>query len=416
MTRLLRAILLVLLAAVAARRAAADDQGCGVCHGKERVDFGKSVHRGADVGCVVCHGGDPSAVDDKEKAHAASKGFRGKVSRRDVAQACGACHADVARMRPFGLRTDALAEYRTSRHGKAMLEKGDVEAATCTDCHGVHDVRAVKDPASPAFHQSVPATCGKCHGDADLMKRHGIQTTAVHDFAASVHGRMLAAGKPGVPSCADCHDAHAATPPGAGEVADVCGACHSEIRDRFRESPHASRTARGSMKECVTCHGNHAVQLPDYSLFDAVDDAKIAGHGGTRCLTCHDPSKPEDRGAQTAIAFGKGLRAADADVAEAKARVDAVESEGFRVDDERAALERARNDLRRVVPLTHTVDRKRVESMLLSIRSRVQQARTGCEAKVREERDRRIFGTVAGVVLLGVAGVLALRGRSARKT
>jgi len=415
MRRWIAAVLVLFAAFAAARTALAGGEGCGVCHGKERVDFDKSIHRDVDVGCVVCHGGDPSAVEDKTAAHSVAKGYRGKLSRKDVAEACGACHADVARMRPFGLRTDALAAYRISHHGKAMLEKGDESAATCTDCHGVHEVRRVKDPASPAFHQSVPATCGKCHGDAELMKRHGIETHATRDFAASIHGQKLAAGATGVPSCADCHDAHAATPPGAGEVADVCGMCHGETRDRFRESPHAMAFARTGMKQCVTCHGNHAVRLPDYSLFDATDDAKIEGHGGTRCLSCHDAGKPDDKGAQTALAFGKGLREAHADLADAKSRVDAVESDGFRAEDERAALQRAEKDLARIVPLTHAADRKRVETLLLSIRSRVQEARTGCDARVREERDRRIFGTVAGVVLLGIAGVLALRGRGARK-
>lgn len=412
-----RTIVLVFAALVAfAAAASAGDEGCGVCHGAERVSFEKSIHRGAAVGCVVCHGGDPTAVESKELAHSAAKGFRGRLERRDVALVCGTCHADVARMRPYGLRTDALAAYGISHHGKAMLAKSDSEAATCTDCHGVHDVLSVKDPASPAFHRNVPATCGKCHGDDALMKRHGIETHAVADFGASVHGRRLADGKEGVPSCADCHDAHAATPPGASEVADVCGTCHGEIRDRFRESPHAAAFARAGMKQCVTCHGNHAVALPDYSLFDAAGDAKsVDGHGGTHCLACHDPGKPEDRGAQTAVAFGKGLREAEADAAEATTRVDAVAALGFHVEDERQALARAKGDLARVVPLTHTVDGKRVDAVLRSVRSRVQNVRAGCDAKVVEERDRRIFGSALGVVLLGVAGVLGLRRRIARK-
>ena len=407
-------ILAAALVAFAAQAAAAEE-GCGVCHGAERVQSDASVHRSGEVGCATCHGGDPAVTDAKELAHAAARGFRGKLPRRDVAVACGTCHADVARMRPFGLRTDALAAYRTSHHGKAMLERGDTEAATCTDCHGVHDVRRVKDPGSPAYRVNVPALCGRCHGDKELMKRHGIESQAVTDFAASVHGSQLARGEPGVPSCADCHDAHAAAPPGALEVADVCGSCHREIRDRFRESPHLAASRRGSMHECITCHGNHAVQHPDYALFDATTDAKGEEHGGTRCLSCHDATKPGDRGAQTAIAFGRGLREAETELRAAALRVDAVEAEGFHVDDERESLERARRELVRTVPLAHTVDRTRVEGELRRIHSLVEQAIAGCDGIVREERDRRIFGSVAGAVLLGIAGVLGLRRRMARK-
>jgi len=415
--RSLATLLCAAVLAIFASAAIADDGGCGVCHGAERVTFGASIHSSAEVGCVTCHGGDAAVVDSKEKAHAADKGFRGKLGRLDVAETCGNCHADVARMRPFALRTDALAAYRASHHGKATFGKRDAEAATCSDCHGVHDVRRVKDPLSPAFHQNVPSTCAKCHDDAALMKRHGIVSHAVADYAKSVHGTLLARGEPGVPSCADCHDAHAASPPGALEVADVCGACHRETRDRFRDSPHAVASKSGGMHECITCHGNHAVERPGFQLFDATSDAvaEADGHGGTRCLTCHDPAKPADKGAATAIAFGSGLRDADAEVRDATARVDAVEAKGFHVDAERDALDRARRALIAALPLTHTANRSLVERELRIAHSFVAQAEFGCDGMVRQERDRRIFGSVAGVVLLGIAGVLALRRRIARK-
>lgn len=424
--RVLAALVFVLATAGAALAGPGAQDGCGICHGKERVQFESSVHRSADFGCVTCHGGDPAAVDSKEAAHAASKGYRGAPARRDVADACGSCHADVRRMRPFSLRTDALAAYRTSHHGVAMLEKGLADAATCSDCHGVHDVLRVSDPKSPSHRVNVPATCGRCHGDAAMMKRHGIETHAVADFAESVHGAKLARGERGVPSCADCHDAHAATPPGANEVADVCGNCHRETRDRFRESPHAAASARGAMRQCVTCHGNHSVGHPDYALFDAPDAAdggadgnakKDAANdrGGTRCLSCHDASKPDDRGAEVAKRFGADLRASESELDAADLRVDLLSADGFHVADERAALGRARRELAAAVPLTHAVDVPRVEGALRHVRSLVHEALAGCDGKVREARDRRIFGSAAGLVLLVASAFLVLRGRGARR-
>jgi hypothetical protein len=401
------------LVLAAAAPALSAEEGCTVCHGAEQVQLVGSIHRSAEMSCVTCHGGDPAAVESKEAAHAADKGFRGKLSRKDVVESCGNCHADVTRMRPFGLRTDELAEYRASHHGKAVLEKGDADAATCADCHGVHDVRRVKDPQSPAWRANVPATCGRCHGDEALMKRHGITSSAVKDYEGSVHGVRLARGEPGVPTCADCHDAHAATPPGANEVADVCGTCHRETHDRFRESPHFAASRRGSMRQCVTCHGNHAVHAPNHALFDAAADAPEGSGGGTRCLSCHDAAKPEDKGAQTALAFGRGLRDAEAALRDAEARVDRVESSGFHVDDERDSLDKARRGIVHVLPLAHTVDRARVEAELRHVRSFVTDALNGCDEVERQRRDRRIFGAVAGGLMLGVAGVLALRRRIA---
>jgi hypothetical protein len=61
------------------------------------------------------------------------------------------------------------------------------------------------------------------------------------------------------------------------------------------------------------------------------------------------------------------------------------------------------------------VDLARVEAELRRVRSFAKEALTGCDGIVRRQRDRRIFGGVAGVVLLGVAGVLALRRRAAVK-
>ena len=386
----------------------ASPEGCGVCHGRERVLHRDSIHAEADVGCVACHGGDPAHAESKADAHAAAAGYRGRVTRRDVPEVCGTCHADVARMRPFALRTDVLAVYRTSHHGTAVLEQGRLDAAVCTDCHGTHDVLRTKDARSPAFRVNVPATCGRCHGDAALMSAHGLDTRAPEEFAGSVHGQRLAEGAPGVPSCADCHDAHAAAPPGAQEVADVCGHCHVETRDRFRESPHAAASASGAMEQCVTCHGNHAVGQPDFDRFDQVsteDDGT-----GARCLDCH----AGDGGEKVAREFGAGFRNADTLLRRARGQIDAMAASGFYADDERESLSRAERELVRAVPLSHTVDAARIEGSLRRVRSLVDEALLGREKRLRDARDRRIYGSVGGALLLGIAWFMALWRRKVR--
>jgi hypothetical protein len=396
------AAVVVLFAAVAARA----EEGCGVCHGAERVQHETSVHADAGMGCIECHGGDPSQVETREAAHAADKGYLGPIARKDVPERCGTCHADVARMRPFGLRTDALAAYRTSHHGKALSEKGDEDVAVCTDCHGVHEVRPTDDPASPAFRTNVPETCGRCHADPELMEPRGLETGAPAAFAMSVHGQRLAEGAPGVPSCADCHDAHAAAPPGTSEVSDVCGHCHVETRERFRESPHYEASRRGSMQQCVTCHGNHSVAAPDFDLFDAAaeeDDDET----GVHCFACHE-SGEEDPGHAVALAFGRGFRTAAARLDHAEGMVDAMAAAGFYADDERDSLARARRELVRAVPLTHAVDLPQIEASLRRVGSLVDEALLGRETKLREARDRRIYGTVTAFVLLGIAWFMAL--------
>jgi predicted CXXCH cytochrome family protein len=316
-------------------------------------------------------------------------------------------------MRPFGLRADALAAYRSSHHGQAVLEKGSVDAPTCTECHGVHDVRRKSDPLSPAHPANVPETCGGCHADTERMERSGLTANAPAEFARSVHGRELAEGTEGVPSCADCHDAHAAAPPGAAEVADVCGTCHETIRLRFREGPHLAAFEKQGLSQCVTCHGNHGVDRPRYDLFDATNGDEAAGGQGARCLSCHDG--PDDAGGDVARAFGSGFRGADERLVVAWEQITALAAAGFYADEERETLDRARVALERAVPLSHAVDLPRIDASLRRVESLIDEALLGREKKLRWARDRRIYGTLAGIILLGMSWFLALRRRRVRR-
>ncbi|NUN52915.1 MAG: hypothetical protein HUU06_09050 [Planctomycetaceae bacterium] len=214
-----------------------------------------------------------------------------------------------------------------------------------------------------------------------------------------------------MPNCASCHDAHAAAPPGSGEVASVCGACHRDALEMFRRSPHFAVSLRGEMKQCVTCHGNHAVGLPDYDLFDRPPPKDADPNRGTGCVSCHDIADAGDRGGVVAAALGKGFRETDAKLRDAKARVDDVASRGFFVEDERESLAQARRELVQAVPLAHTADLPAIQLALRRSHSFVDEALVGVEGKIREERDRRILGSFGALVLFVIAGFLALRRR-----
>ena len=60
------------------------------------------------------------------KAHQAKDDFRAVKSPADIPDFCGRCHSNIEYMRHFNPspRTDQLAEYWTSGHGK-QLKKGD---------------------------------------------------------------------------------------------------------------------------------------------------------------------------------------------------------------------------------------------------------------------------------------------------
>lgn len=313
-----------------------DAAGCAKCHEKEFKAEQGAAHPPRAASCTDCHGGDPRATD-KERAH--GPGYLGKIARPAVPALCGKCHSDPRRMNPTGLPTDQHAQYLTSRHGEA-LAGGRLEAAVCTDCHGVHGIRGSRDPASPVHRTRVPATCGRCHSDPGLMGRLGHPADAEKLYRESVHGRLLAGGAdPSAPHCATCHGNHGAVPPGVEDVGRVCGKCHVPQKAHFEASPHAFYARDGAFKECVTCHANHRI---------VSTRAEVEG----RCAPCHEAADKEMvkwRELQDLV------RAARGRFEKTSGRVERLAGAGFHADDERAALEQVRTSLLQLAPLQHTL-------------------------------------------------------------
>jgi cytochrome c553 len=237
---------------------------CVTCHPSQRDEQAKSVH--ATFRCQECHQGEASyavAPSDLSKYVDAAGGslpafdhgasFAGKPSRAEVPRFCGECHANVERMNPYGLRTDQLARYWTSSHGKTLAEKGDDRVAVCIDCHGSHDVMPGREPASKTYPLNVPETCGQCHEDATLMAAFDLPVAVMAEYRESVHGQLLFEQQDtGAPTCATCHGNHSAVPPGFATVGAVCGQCHQHAAENFATSIHATLPEH---KGCVQCHG-----------------------------------------------------------------------------------------------------------------------------------------------------------------
>ena len=120
------------------------------------------MHWQKGVRCQDCHGGDPTVAEIK--AHQAKDDFRAIKSPADIPDFCGRCHSNIEYMRHFNPspRTDQLAEYWTSGHGKQLKATGDAKVATCISCHDQphgnaidlkpHGIRPVNEPASPVYH------------------------------------------------------------------------------------------------------------------------------------------------------------------------------------------------------------------------------------------------------------------------
>ena len=294
-----RLALVALLAtpALAGAQQLPTSQVCIDCHLKqtdERLsapakNVREDIHAQKGIGCLDCHGNVTQHGADPRNI-TPGVGFLSKPARRDIPALCGRCHSDAAFMKRFNpmLRVDQVAEYRTSVHGKRLLEMGDTSVATCVDCHPAHRILPPSDPESSVYPTHVPETCGRCHSDSTRMARYGIPTNQVRLWTESVHGQdMLKQGDLSAPACNDCHGNHGAAPPGVADVPHVCSQCHATVADFFAGNGHDSIFTANKLPGCVTCHSNHGIVQPAEST--------LTERAHSVCGKCHDPSTPAGR-------------------------------------------------------------------------------------------------------------------------
>jgi hypothetical protein len=323
-----------LLAATAAVRA--QTISCLNCHINEMRLFSASAHAQAGLNCVDCHGGDPKITD--ETAHATDN-FRSPGTKQGIAELCASCHGDVRRMNPYGLPTDQLDRYKTSKHGEQLFAHNDQKVAVCTDCHGAHDILSPKTPASRVYPTNISQTCGRCHANALLMDPYKLPSDVVALYKTSYHATMLfEKGDLSAPTCVTCHGSHGASPPGTAQVGEVCGKCHVRQRELFDKSPHAELAAAGLFNQCVSCHGNHGIQKASVGLF------------ATTCIQCHakDPKQLQLRDQLAGL-----IHRAQADYTNALTAVHEATVRGLATDDEQLLLQEAKTQVTQLEAMQH---------------------------------------------------------------
>lgn len=206
--------------------------------------FEDSVHGAALRGgkaeaanCVDCHG-----AHEMNRALTADA----RLNKQHVAGTCSSCHKKAA------------IAFDESVHAEA-LRKGNADSATCTNCHGEHEILAKKNPASPVHATNVAQqVCADCHASLKLTKKYGIASHAFETFSDSYHGLAVRGGAVEVVNCASCHSSHAIkseTDPAStihrDNLAKTCGECHPGANTRFalgkvHVSPEAGTGKGGS--------------------------------------------------------------------------------------------------------------------------------------------------------------------------
>lgn len=211
---------------------------------------------------------------------------------------CLSCHADLTDEHPdneiaalpvncSSCHERQYATYDASVHGRAV-QAGDAGAPSCQDCHGSHEIISPLVLQSPLHVSRQAETCGACHEEAAA------------EYAASIHGKALAAGVRDAPTCTDCHSEHRIESLSNGAARkiseEVCSRCHASERlntkyrlptDRvrtFRDSYHglASRYDATLAANCGSCHGHHKV-LPSSDPESTIHKANLVA----TCGQCH---------------------------------------------------------------------------------------------------------------------------------
>lgn len=270
-----------------------DDLACVICHSdtEEEISFSSgeslSVQIDPDVIahsvhgmtaeqpliCTDCH----QPVNDYKFPHEPIETIDYRGYQLEKAVSCERCH--------------------TAPHVDSHLK----EDATCTDCHGSHDVQPQVDVqacadchvqaevgvmetavltniiASGMFGQEANSDyCLSCHSQPDLTMEfangdvNSITVDAAH-LAESVHGtdnswQALA--------CNDCHTISSfphepITATTAREYSieqhTVCQRCHEENYAKTMDNVHGEALASGTMEAavCTDCHGSHDTPTPD---------------------------------------------------------------------------------------------------------------------------------------------------------
>jgi cytochrome b subunit of formate dehydrogenase len=263
---------------------------CAKCHGDINLRFLQSDHgvaltRGVKSApsCIDCHG---------EHGVQSSRESSSVTAHNHQAQMCLSCHLDKPEVRErVGPSAGFVSSYEKSVHGQAV-KAGNDSAATCTDCHGSHNMKKGSNPTSSVAKKNIAGTCAKCHREIHAQ------------YVGSIHGQALARGVTASPTCTDCHGEHNILSPqdvhspvaAANVSSQVCSPCHASVKltqkyglagDRFQsfeDSFHGLAQRAGSVEvaNCASCHGVHDIK-PSTDPSSRISSENLI----RTCGTCH---------------------------------------------------------------------------------------------------------------------------------
>ncbi len=257
-------------------------EACAACHADIAKDFRHAFHAQQGVECEQCHG--PGSL------HVQGGGDVSKIisfrqrSATDANGVCLSCHA----------RDERIRNWMTGPHASNQVR--------CIDCHQTHNYGAKAGSPGAAFVDVMtPGRVGNVENLVPETKAMMQPRWQANDACLKCHQTERAQMslpyhhplREGKMSCADCHDPHGG--PGGNNLRtantnQLCLSCHAQYRGPFAYQ-HPPVT-----ENCMTCHTAHG--SPNTNLLTVSEPALClqchAGHHNgaglpisDRCTNCH---------------------------------------------------------------------------------------------------------------------------------
>ncbi|WP_035058021.1 cytochrome c [Desulfuromonas sp. TF] len=240
--------------------------------------------------------------------------------------------------------------------------------------------------AAPGFVRAQETVCIECH-----KAQPGRLGEPVEAWRSSIHAAN------GV-SCHGCHGgdptdfAMAMSPergfvgvPAKEEIPDFCGRCHVGVQEDYLNSAHGQALDAGG-PQCVTCHGNHAVQKATQELINQQD-----------CTRCHEYGRAEE--IKTAVTETDRMITSLGDDLNSLHRLGIATKE---MEDRLFSL---RNQFHRVF---HTVEVEKVRQVTGGIQQELTQVRSTVDEIGETLQQRKFYGGIAVLLLLAISIVASL--------
>jgi len=256
-----------------------------------------------EMTCTDCHDGfrrfphqEGTTTKSCRSCHdAAARVWELGVHGLDSAATCSACHG-IHDVKPASeLLTPEGARAMRRACGACHFEQAAAEhdphadSVSCAGCHEPHRTLPVEDDRANTHPLNQARTCGACHETVAAAWSADVHGKAVPTLASPGGQVPEGASRADPPACSGCHGAHrmvAPSEPGfRAEMVARCAHCHEPYAESFADSYHGQASTLGSpiVATCADCHGAHDI-LPASDPQSMVSDARRL----ETCRTCHE--------------------------------------------------------------------------------------------------------------------------------